>query len=101
MTNQNKMISIGVIALVVIGVGAFFLGQRSAAPTTAGNLSSGSPTTTATSGGTPTRAPAPANVTVPAQGQVVAPNVAAPQIVSPANSHSSASYRSFSIQADG
>lgn len=100
MANKNKIISVIVLAFVLVGVGAFFLGQRVAAPagTVAAPVTSSTATTSAV---TPTRAPAPTDVVVPALDQTTTADVAVPQVVAPASSHSSASFRSFSIEADG
>jgi heme/copper-type cytochrome/quinol oxidase subunit 2 len=100
MANKNKIISVIVLVVVLVAVGAFFVGERSAAPEPAATPAVNSSTAT-NSGTSPTRAPAPVDVTVPGQGQTTTPDVAAPQVVAPASSHSNSSFRSFSIQADG
>lgn len=92
MSSKSKIICIVIIALVAIGVIAFFITRPSSTPT---SMSSSNQIEA-----TGTRAPVPAGVTVPSQGEATAPNVAPPQVVSPAKAGSDSEYRSFSITAD-
>jgi hypothetical protein len=103
--DNNRIIIIAVV-LVVVLVGLAFIFVH---PQPNGVSTGGSSQTTggagANAGGGNTPAPAPTretllgNVTVPKLGQTVASSVAAPQAVSPANSHTTSQYRSFTIQA--
>jgi heme/copper-type cytochrome/quinol oxidase subunit 2 len=97
MTTKNKIVSVVVIVLVALVIVVVVVMNRSSSPTTA----PGNNQTQATTPTTSTRAPAPVDVTVPSQNATAtAPDVAVPQIVSPANAHSTSDYRSFSITAD-
>jgi heme/copper-type cytochrome/quinol oxidase subunit 2 len=96
--SKSNLIIIAVALIVIIGLVAYFESRPAAVPAPAA--------TTATNTGAPatpqsqTEAPVPADVIVPSQGQVVASSVAVPEVVAPANAHTTDDYRSFSIQAD-
>lgn len=107
MDRKNIIITIIVVAVVVIAVGAALLSGNLALPkgTSAPGGSGGAGGAGANAGGAAsstapvTRTAVPANVAVPGAGATsTAANIAVPTIVSPANPTNSASFRSFNIQ---
>ncbi len=102
---KGKLIILALVIVALVVVLVVWLGVKPNSGTTASTntAETGTGTTAAgaPAGTTQTRAPAPQNIVVPGVGaQVSSSNVAAPQVVTPANSHSTSELRSFTITAE-
>ena len=104
MEKNTKVIVVGVIVLIILGVGIYLYQQKSAVAPPSG--ASVTEPTAPTDGGaaapitSPTKTEAPKNVKIPELGEKPAEGVAAPISVAPAAPGVSAKLRRFEIKAE-
>lgn len=101
--SKNKIIIIAVVLVVIVVIAVVFLlhpGSPASTPVASTGTTAQSTTASSPNAVDATRALVPVNIIVPGVGQAVASSVAPPQVVAPANSHTTSEYRSFNIKAD-
>lgn len=100
--SQKKIILIVIVLVVIaalVGVAVFTEKSPPGGAPTGGSATGG--TTGGGQTGSATRASVAGDITVPEKGSAAPENVAVPEVVGAASPNSSASYRGFSIAADG